>query len=86
MIAAYSRPFTGEISVTPELLKQVIATEAKGGTSRLAAEIRVVMSALGHKQTLKQASAMSALPTKADMRLAVQKCPLSATNGHAPWA
>jgi Protein of unknown function (DUF4239) len=28
LIAAYSRPFTGEISVTPELLKQVIATEA----------------------------------------------------------
>ena len=34
MIAAYSRPFTGEISVAPELLKQVIASEAKGGTSR----------------------------------------------------
>ena len=34
LIAAYSRPFTGEISVTPELLKQVIATEAKGDTSR----------------------------------------------------
>jgi hypothetical protein len=33
LIAAYSRPF-GEISVTPELLKQVIATEAKGDTSR----------------------------------------------------
>ena len=31
-----------------------------------------------HKQTLEQASEMSALPTKADMRLAVQKCPLSA--------
>ena len=30
LIAAYSRPFTGEISVTPKLLKQVIATEAKG--------------------------------------------------------
>ena len=29
LIAAYSRPFTGEISVGPELLKQVIATEAK---------------------------------------------------------
>jgi hypothetical protein len=27
LIAAYSRPFTGEISVGPELLKQVIATE-----------------------------------------------------------
>jgi signal-transduction protein with cAMP-binding, CBS, and nucleotidyltransferase domain len=25
---------------------------------------------------------MSALPTKADMRLAVQKCPLSAISGH----
>jgi hypothetical protein len=34
LIAAYSRPFTGEISVTPELLKQVIATEAKGDSSR----------------------------------------------------
>jgi hypothetical protein len=34
LIAAYSRPFTGEISVTPELLKQVIATEAKGDASR----------------------------------------------------
>jgi positive regulator of sigma E activity len=34
LIAAYSRPFTGEISVTPELLKQVIATEAKQDTSR----------------------------------------------------
>ena len=33
LIAAYSRPFTGEISVTPELLKQVIATEAKADTS-----------------------------------------------------
>ena len=33
LIAAYSRPFTGEISVTPELLKQVIATEAQGDTS-----------------------------------------------------
>lgn len=34
LIAAYSRPFTGEISVAPELLKQVIATEAKVDTSR----------------------------------------------------
>jgi hypothetical protein len=34
LIAAYSRPFTGEISVGPELLKQVIATEAMVGTSR----------------------------------------------------
>jgi hypothetical protein len=33
LIAAYSRPF-GEISVTPELLKQVIATEAKGDNNR----------------------------------------------------
>jgi hypothetical protein len=40
------------------------------------------MSAMGHKQTLEQASEMSALPTKADMRLAVQKCPLSARSGH----
>jgi hypothetical protein len=29
LIAAYSRPFTGDISVTPALLKQVMATEAK---------------------------------------------------------
>ena len=34
LIAAYSRPFTGKISVTPELLKQVIATEAKEDTNR----------------------------------------------------
>ena len=40
------------------------------------------MSALGHKRTLEQASEMSALPPKADMRLAIQKCPLSAINGH----
>ena len=29
LIAAYSRPFSGEISVGPELLQQVIATEDK---------------------------------------------------------
>jgi hypothetical protein len=29
LIAAYSRPFTGEISVPPELLKQVMASEAR---------------------------------------------------------
>ena len=34
LIAAYSRPFTGEISVKPDLLKQVIATEATVGTGR----------------------------------------------------
>jgi hypothetical protein len=34
LIAAYSRPFTGEISVGPELLKQVIASEATVGSSR----------------------------------------------------
>ena len=34
LMAAYSRPFTGEISVGPELLKQVIASEAMMGTSR----------------------------------------------------
>ena len=34
LIAAYSRPFTGEISVGPEILKQVIASEAMVGTSR----------------------------------------------------
>jgi hypothetical protein len=33
LIAAYSRPFTGENSIGPELLKQVIATEAKVGSS-----------------------------------------------------
>jgi Protein of unknown function (DUF4239) len=30
LIAAYSRPFTGEISVGPQLLQQVIATEPPG--------------------------------------------------------
>ena len=34
LIAAYSRPFTGETSVRPELLRQVIAGEATVGTSR----------------------------------------------------
>ena len=34
LIASYSRPFTGENSVGPELLKQVIATEATVDTSR----------------------------------------------------
>jgi hypothetical protein len=34
LIAAYSRPFTGEISVGPELLKQVIPSEATVGGSR----------------------------------------------------
>jgi Protein of unknown function (DUF4239) len=34
LIAAYSRPFTGENSVTPKLLKQVISTEATVDTSR----------------------------------------------------
>jgi positive regulator of sigma E activity len=32
LIAAYSRPFTGEISVKPELLQQVIATEPQDGS------------------------------------------------------
>ena len=30
LIAAYSRPFTGEISVRPDLLKQVITSGPKG--------------------------------------------------------
>jgi hypothetical protein len=34
LIAAYSRPFMGENSVGPELLKQVFATEATLGTKR----------------------------------------------------
>jgi hypothetical protein len=34
LIAAYSHPFTGELSVGPELLKQVIASEATVGTTR----------------------------------------------------
>jgi hypothetical protein len=34
LIAAYSRPFTGENSVGPELLKQVITSQAISGTSR----------------------------------------------------
>ena len=38
------------------------------------------MSVMGHKQTLEQASEMSALHTKADMRLAAQKCPLNANS------
>jgi hypothetical protein len=42
------------------------------------------MSAKCHKQTLEQASEMSALPTKADMRLAIQKCPLSAKSRTLP--
>ncbi len=33
LIAAYSRPFTGQISVGPDLLKQVIAGEAAPGKS-----------------------------------------------------
>jgi Protein of unknown function (DUF4239) len=33
LIAAYTRPFTGDISVGPELLQQVIASEATVGTS-----------------------------------------------------
>jgi uncharacterized MnhB-related membrane protein len=32
LIAAYSRPFTGEISVGPQLLQQVIATEPPDGS------------------------------------------------------
>jgi len=34
LIAAYSRPFAGENSVAPELLKEVIASEATVGSSR----------------------------------------------------
>ena len=34
LIAAYSRPFTGEISVGPELLKQVISSEFAQSPSR----------------------------------------------------
>ena len=34
LIAAYSRPFTGEISVRPDLLKQVIVGEPRAGISR----------------------------------------------------
>jgi positive regulator of sigma E activity len=33
LIAAYSRPFTGEISVKPALLQQVIASEPPDGVS-----------------------------------------------------
>src|SRR5262249_3353837 len=33
LIAAYSQPFMGEISVRPELLKQVITTEATVGSN-----------------------------------------------------
>jgi hypothetical protein len=34
LIAAYSRPFSGELSVGPELLKQVTASEPRAGISR----------------------------------------------------
>ncbi len=34
LIAAYSRPFTGEISVGPELLRQVIVSETAGAIGR----------------------------------------------------
>jgi hypothetical protein len=34
LIAAYSRPFTGEISVGPDLLRQVIVSETAGAISR----------------------------------------------------
>lgn len=34
LIAAYSRPFTGEISVGPELLKQVVPSEVTVGSGR----------------------------------------------------
>jgi len=34
LIAAYSRPFTGEISVGPELLKQVVASRAPAARKR----------------------------------------------------
>jgi hypothetical protein len=34
LIAAYSHAFTGENSVAPELLKQVIPSEATVGSSR----------------------------------------------------
>jgi hypothetical protein len=33
MIAAYTRPFTGEISVRPDILQQVITSETASGTS-----------------------------------------------------
>jgi hypothetical protein len=34
LIAAYSRPFTGQTSVGPDLLRQVIASEATVGSGR----------------------------------------------------
>ena len=34
MIAAYNRPFTGDISVTPELLQEVVPSVAKTGSAR----------------------------------------------------
>jgi hypothetical protein len=33
MIATYTRPFTGDISVGPDLLQQVITSEPANGTS-----------------------------------------------------
>ena len=38
LIAAYSRPFTGETSVRPELLRQVIVGEAAVGNQPLVLE------------------------------------------------
>ncbi len=40
LIAAYSRPFTGEISVGPQLLQQVIATEPPDTSPDNAAPLR----------------------------------------------
>jgi hypothetical protein len=39
---------------------------------------RAAMSAMGQKRTRARELGMSALPTQADMRLAIQKCPLGA--------
>jgi hypothetical protein len=55
LIAAYSRPFTGENSVAPELLKQVIASEATPSVRNSSLTAwragQAIPSALGQKRT-----------------------------------
>ena len=55
LIAAYSRPFTGEISVRPDLLKQVITSEP-----HLREGQPLVLSVLGQALTFSSADRMSA--------------------------
>jgi hypothetical protein len=48
LIAAYSRPFTDEISVGPQLLQQVIATERGTVAFRLGEALTIVQPGNGH--------------------------------------